>query len=80
MLGCNKKANIVWKGMWVAIVRKIWIHRNRIVFKNGIVDCEKIFYLALIKGWSWVKFRTRGILFLMSNWYMHPGSCLKYIV
>jgi len=49
--------------MLVVIVREIWIHKNRVVFKNGIADCEEIFYLALIKGWSWVKFRTRGILF-----------------
>jgi len=58
-VGCNKKSNAVWKGMWIA-VWKIWLHRNKIVFKNGVVYIEKIFYLALIKGWSWAKHGNSG--------------------
>jgi len=64
--------------MWVAIIRDIWLHRNRIVFKNGIVDCEEICYLVQIKGWSWAKYRNPGIHFSISDWYLSPESCLTF--
>ena len=32
------KQNMVWKGIWVAIVRCIWEHKNSVVFKQGVVD------------------------------------------
>jgi len=35
LLAFNKKINIVWKGVWVTIVWKIWKHRNRVVFNMG---------------------------------------------
>jgi len=58
VLSSSKKANVVCKGMWVVKVRKIWLHGNRIVLKNDIVNCEEIFYLAQIKWWSWTKYRN----------------------
>ena len=79
-VGCNLKGNVTWKGMWVAIVWEIWHHRNKVVFKNGIVDSEEIFYLAQIKGWSWAKFRNSGVIFSMSDWFLNLKSCIKSLV
>jgi len=36
------------------MVREIWCHRNKDIFKGGVVDHSKIFTLAQLKAWSWV--------------------------
>jgi len=38
---------------------EIWNHRNKVVFKGGFVDAEKIFSLAQLKGWLWLKFKFK---------------------
>jgi len=43
----NKKVNIVWKGMWLAIVWEIWRHRNNVVFSRKLLMILK-FLLGLI--------------------------------
>ena len=48
VIGQSRKANIVWKGMWLAIVREIWKHRNKVVFCNRRVDEVEIFAMAQI--------------------------------
>jgi len=34
----------------VAIVSEIWSHRNKAVFRGGVVDAEEIFSLTQLKG------------------------------
>jgi len=79
LLCCNKKANVVWKGVWVAVVWEIWYHRNRIVFKNGVVDDVEIFTLAQLKAWSWAKFRWLRVNYSVSDWLICPQICLGSI-
>jgi len=43
IIGTSNKDNGVWKGMWLALAKEIWNHRNRIVFNNGQVDEIEIF-------------------------------------
>jgi len=50
------KANKVWKGMWLELVKEIWNHRNRLIFNNGKVDEIEIFALAQMNAWTWAKF------------------------
>jgi len=50
LLGEKQSANRVWKGMCVAIVLEVWSHRNKVVFKGGVVDDVEIFSLAQLKG------------------------------
>jgi len=45
----TKNGNHLWKIMWVTIVTKTWAHRNKVVFRNGIVDNVEIFSLAHIR-------------------------------
>ena len=47
----SNKQNMVWKGIWAAIVRCIWEHRNSVVFKQGVVDAEEVFQKAQLKLW-----------------------------
>jgi len=44
--------NKVGKEIWVVIVFKIWDHRNKVVFRSGVVDAEEIFCLDQLKVWS----------------------------
>ena len=46
LLSLNSKGNKLWKGVWVSIIRNIWNHRNKIVFRQGKVDVEEIFTLT----------------------------------
>ena len=34
IIGLNKKQNIVWKCMWVAVIRNIWNHKNNYIFRH----------------------------------------------
>lgn len=40
----NDKQNKIWQGVWVGIVCMIWNHRNKIIFKQGKVDDEEVFF------------------------------------
>jgi len=51
LLSQRNGVNRVWKGMWVVIVSEIWNHKNKVVFKDGLMDAKKIFSLAQLKGW-----------------------------
>ena len=42
----SQKINRYWGCMWIAVIGEIWKQRNLIIFKNGRVDCLKIFTLA----------------------------------
>jgi len=44
-VGQKLSVNRAWKGVWVAVVSKIWSYRNKVVFKGGIVDADEIFSL-----------------------------------
>jgi len=50
LLSQKQSVNRVWKVMWVAIVSKIWNNKNKVVFKDGVVDVEKVFSLTQLKG------------------------------
>jgi len=40
----NNKQNLIWKGVWVAIVRCLWEHRNHVVFNQGVADAEEVLH------------------------------------
>jgi len=63
----NHKQNMVWKGMWVTVVRCIWEQRNLIIFKQGVVDEEEIFHLAQIKAWLWMKHGLRPFNYSLAD-------------
>ena len=58
---------MVWKGMWVTVVRCIWEQRNLIIFKQGVVDEEEIFHLAQIKAWLWMKHGLRPFNYSLAD-------------
>ena len=48
-------------GMWLAIICVIWNYKNKIVFKNRIMDANDIFNLAQLKGWWWNKYIVKQV-------------------
>jgi len=68
----SQKINVFWRGMWVAIVWEICMHRNKIEFNSGIVDDVEIFTLAQLKVWSWNKFRWQSGNYCVSDWLLCP--------
>jgi len=49
-LGLHIKYSNMWGCMWMAIIWVIWLHINGVIFKNAIIDMEKIFMLAQTKA------------------------------
>jgi len=54
----NKKLNVLWLRVWVAIVWEIWTQRNKVVFNGGVVYAIEVFSLAQLKGWLWAKYKN----------------------
>ncbi|XP_068466451.1 uncharacterized protein [Phaseolus vulgaris] len=54
-LDCD--VNQVWKGVWVAIVRCIWEHRNNVISRQRVPDSEEILQAAQLLSWLWLKHR-----------------------
>ena len=77
----NSKQNLVWKGIWAAIVRCIWDQRNFILFNQGVVDVEEIYQMAQLKVWLWLKYRTRLFDFTYADWILFLSClyCLRVI-
>ena len=71
------KQNMVWKGIWAAVVRCIWDQRNSILFKQGVVDAEEILQLAQLKSWSWLKHRSNSFNYSFTDWTLNPILCIK---
>jgi len=79
LLSLRQSGNKVWKAMWVVIVSEIWDQRNKMVFKGGVVDAEEIFTLAQLKGWLWLKYKSKTSLSYL-DWHFSPVKCLQTLV
>jgi len=75
----RKSVNRAWKGMWVAVVTKIWKHKNKVVFRGGVVDEVEFFCLAQLKSWEWFKHRMSRIILFYSDWDFAPVKCLQSV-
>jgi len=50
LIQSSNKQNLVWKGVWAAIVWCLWEHRNSFVFNQGVVDAEEVFQKAQLRS------------------------------
>jgi len=64
--------NSVLGSVWIAVVREIWNHRNKIIFKGGVVDHLEIFSLAQLNVWTWVTSKILAAQFSFSDWCLAP--------
>ena len=77
--GLSRKANYAWRGMWLAVVKALWIHRNKVIFDVGQVDEVEIFAVAQLHAWSWTKFSGLKLRGTFAEWCMHSVDCLREI-
>lgn len=73
----SKIQNMVWRGVWAAIVRSLWEHRNDVVFNQCVVDEEEVLHKAQLKSWLWLKYKGHNFCYSFSDWVMNPWSCIS---
>ncbi|XP_068498530.1 uncharacterized protein [Phaseolus vulgaris] len=73
----SNKQNLVWKGVWAAITRCLWEHRNSVVFNQGVVDAEEVFQKTQIKSWLWMKHKAHNFNYSFADWVLNPMSCIS---
>jgi len=73
----SNKQNLVWKGVWAAIVRCLWEHRNSVAFNQGVVDAEEVFQNAQLKSWLWLKHKAHDFNYSFADWVLNPLSCIS---
>jgi len=44
-----ESVNLGLESIWIVVVSEIWSHRNKILFKDGVLDYSEIFSLAQLK-------------------------------
>jgi len=75
----NQKQNLVWKGVWIAMVWSLWVHKNKVVFEQGKVDVEEVFHLAQLKSWVWMKSKLSHISFSLSDLILNHIPFIRII-
>ena len=73
----NRQQNLVWQGMWLAIIGEIWKQRNVVIFKQYKVDPIEIFGLAQVNAWVWMKHKIPSVKSSYSDWCLSLYTCLK---
>ena len=79
LTGLSAQANHVWRGMWLALTKAIWMHRNKVIFEGGQVDKVEIFLQAQLQAWSWVRFEGIRFQKTFAEWCMHLVDCLREV-
>jgi len=75
----TNKQNLVWKGVWVNVIRGIWDQRNVIVFRQGVVVVDEIFQKVQLKSWLWLKHKTHSFNYSFADWVLNPFICLRSV-
>jgi len=75
----RKSINSVMGSVWISVVSEIWCHRNKVIFKGGVVDHYEIFTLDQLKAWFWVTSKILSACFFFSDWCLTLLSCLNSI-
>jgi len=69
--------NEVWGVIWIVVVNEIWKHRNKVIFRGGVIDVVEVFALVQLKAWAWVTSKLWDAIFSFSNWCVDPLVCMK---
>jgi len=80
LMELSQKGNMIWRGMWIAIIWCIYNQRNCIIFRNGRADAEEVLCIAHIRFWTWIRSKNKKVIFSYSDWYSDPIKCTKTLV
>jgi len=79
MSNAPSSVNKVWGVFWIAVVNEIWKHKNRVIFKGGVVGVLEAFVLVQLKAWSWVTSKSPSVHFSFSDWCIDSLVCMRMI-
>ena len=51
----GKKRKKIWKSIPLCIFWTVWKERNRLAFKGGVLDIQKLINSFICNLWSWVR-------------------------
>nr|KYP40876.1 Putative ribonuclease H protein At1g65750 family [Cajanus cajan] len=76
-LGIYKKSTQCFKVVWVSVIWSLWLHRNGIIFQQGVMDCKEVLDNIKLRSWKWIKSSVPGCSFSYSSWYFSPRLCIS---
>lgn len=75
---------LVWEGQNKAlkggvsvVLWVLWCHRNNILFKQEMLDFDKVTKLIKFKAWSWLNAKVNNFKSSFFDWYVNPSICIK---
>jgi len=78
-LDAPMSVNLIIGNIWIAVVSKIWRHRNNLLFKARVIDYSEFFSLTQLKVWSWISLKLPLVGFSFLNWCLEPRVCMLSI-
>lgn len=74
------KPNTNVNGAWgsIQIAGEIWRHRNKYIFKEGVIDHIEIFFFVQLKVWSWLTFKCDYTCFSYFDWCLENLPVFYY--
>ncbi|RZB51512.1 hypothetical protein D0Y65_048085 [Glycine soja] len=75
---------LVWEGQNKAlkggvsvVLWVLWCHRNNILFKQEMLDFDKVTEFIKFKAWSWLNAKVNNFKSSFFDWYVNPSICIK---
>nr|KYP39156.1 hypothetical protein KK1_039554 [Cajanus cajan] len=53
-LGIYKKRSQCFQVVWVSVIWSLWLHRNVIIFQQGVMDCKEVLDSIKLRSWKWI--------------------------
>lgn len=72
------KSKKTWRLLWFAVTWSLWLLRNDVLFKQAILDLDRVFELIKIRVWSWCNARVKKERFSFLDWSINPQTCILY--
>ncbi|XP_057450142.1 uncharacterized protein LOC130741304 [Lotus japonicus] len=64
----NKKQRLGAQTIWLAITWSLWLHRNRVVFREWIKDAGKVFDFTQMRACNWLRVVSKNFCSSLYEW------------
>jgi len=54
-----------------------WKHRNRVIFRGGVIDVLEVFALVQLKACAWVTSKSHDAIISFSDWCVDHLVCME---
>lgn len=59
-LSLSAKQSVLFRVIWFALAWSICLHRNQMVFNEGIVEVRSSMEIAQVRAWNWLSGKVHG--------------------